>query len=166
MKTPVRAGTLASTLLLLLVVFTVLRHSEYLRDRWNHMDEIKSEIAAQLGSSGSRTTSIDPKYIGFGTPKPTTTRLRAQGISTPQATATPDGNQNTLESDKVSTTTNGATDEHPPTLGTEVEYAAVDEAETDNTHVDGALKAQPDKIVVMGKTAEEDTSWVAEYLPE
>ncbi|GME35917.1 putative kinase-related protein [Neofusicoccum parvum] len=186
MKTPVRAGTLASTFLILLVLCTILRHSEYLKDRWNHIDEIKGELAgglkAHLGAGQTKTTSIDPKFIGFGTPEPASTPLPTPHVSTSEPTPAPGVGQPVSEPGESQQTdprpegvgagaaTNGLDDEQPPTPEAEAGDEN-DEAEAETDGADGdfgsaPLEALPDKVVVMGKTAEEDVTWVNEHLPD
>lgn len=183
MKSPLRAGTLASTFVILLVICIIIRHSEYVRDRWNHIDEIKDEIANgwrdRLGHSGSRTT-VDPKYIGFGTPSPVLTPQPTppywNSSPSPVITSAPDddhGNGNSMPEYLTGEATPGVNEEQSPPSGTEVEGETPEvveedepQAEAEDTTEGESLEALPDKIVVMGKTAQEDTTWVEEQLPE
>lgn len=174
MKTPARAGTLASTALILLAIFTILRHSAYLEGRWAYVDGLKDGIAAGLkGHLGnSETKSVDPKYIGFGTPTPLQTP-RPFPVSTAEATPEPETDQSpgipvpedSNDGQPPAEDANEAVDPHAQMGGSEEENGDVgpDEEEPPKS---GFLQELPDKIVVMGKLAEEDTTWVTENLPE
>ncbi|KAK8197688.1 uncharacterized protein BKA78DRAFT_82585 [Phyllosticta capitalensis] len=73
MRTPLRLGTLASAAVLLILIGTIFYHSDKLRDQWGKLDSFKGSVTdgiSHWGHSQSQTTSIDPKYIGFGTPTP------------------------------------------------------------------------------------------------
>ncbi|KAL1621546.1 hypothetical protein SLS54_005567 [Diplodia seriata] len=108
MKTSIRAGTLASTILVLLAIFTILHHSRYLEGQWSYVDGLKDGIAEGLkGHLGTET--VDDKYIGF---------------------------------------------------------VSQDNKGEENVETSGFLEELPDKVVVMGKVGEEDTTWVAQYLPD
>ncbi|EKG21602.1 hypothetical protein MPH_01110 [Macrophomina phaseolina MS6] len=180
MKSPVRAGTLASTFAVLIVICVIIRHSEYLRDRLDHIDEAKDGITGSwrghLGIGGSKP-SIDPKYLGFGTPSLVPTHNRTLSFSSP--TSEPTYQQGSDETAKpgeervAEETTSDVKEKQPPASGPDAESeepAALEKEElktdTEISAEDQLIRTGPDKIVVMGKTAEEDTTWVSEHLKE
>ncbi|KAL1639774.1 hypothetical protein SLS58_007672 [Diplodia intermedia] len=85
MKTSIRAGTLASTILVLLAIFTILHHSRYLEGRWSYVDGLKDGIAEGFkGHLGTET--VDDKYVGFALNTEATPALNTE--ETPEETST------------------------------------------------------------------------------
>ncbi|KAK8167991.1 hypothetical protein BKA80DRAFT_265750 [Phyllosticta citrichinensis] len=205
MRTPLRLGTLASAAVLLMILWTIFHHSDYIKDRWGKLDSFKGSISkgmSHLGSSGSKTTSINPKFIGFGTPAPRPdpsqswpAAIQDAGERPPKMTQDPstqregsaeispatqdDAIPEQVDSDQASPNSPEAGNTAGnPIVDTEdlSENDSLSEESVEDTGDEDAedladspsdyMEAVPDKIVVMAKTQKDDTSWVADELPE
>lgn len=154
MRTPLRLGTLASAAVLLILIGTIFYHSDKLRDQWGKLDSFKGSVTdgiSHWGHGESKTTSIDPKYIGFGTPTPSPDATQSWPTPIQEAGEQPPGpTQDPSAQPDGSTETSPATEDDNEIDQTESEETSPDPSEaetavdTDATVVDAEQPSEND----------------------